>query len=160
MRHGLTVAMLALSMILGSALYQVSYSTMALERELGRTNGKIRETEKAKHVLAAEWSLLNAPARIEALARRHLGFVPLLGQQIVSIGDLPLARPVDAPGLVAEGIRPKSKPAELRGQAIASDTTTSQAQLATASDIRTLILPNETASHAEKFAAVINGLTR
>ncbi|MSO70670.1 MAG: hypothetical protein EXQ88_01415 [Alphaproteobacteria bacterium] len=160
MRRSLTLAMLALASVLGAAVYQVSYSTMALERELGRLTNKIQATEKAKRVLAAEWSLLNSPVRIEALARRHLGFAPLSGEQFVALSDLPMARPAAAPTLVAEGVRPKSKPAELRAQSIAASNVSAQSQLAAANGGRVATSSLDLPSDDEKFAAMISGLTR
>jgi hypothetical protein len=41
-------------------------------------------------VLEAEWSYLNDPARIGALAERHLGLAAIPGERVVGFQDLPL----------------------------------------------------------------------
>jgi len=150
MRRGLTLLTLTAAMALGAALYHVSYATLALERELARLDRRLIETEEAHHLLRAEWSYLNAPARIEALARRHLGFQPLLGEQVVALDQLPLARPADAVAMV-EAIRPKAKPALPAARAVPATTP----QLAAASDGQAT-RPSVTAA----LAAVIDELTR
>ena len=43
------------------------------------------ETERCRRRLAAEWSLLNRPERIERLAKKHLKLNPARPQQLVTI---------------------------------------------------------------------------
>ena len=55
---------------------------------------------EAVHVLKAEWSYLNQPARLEDLGRRLLNLEPVKATQTISIEDIPF-RPVGAGNGVA-----------------------------------------------------------
>jgi cell division protein FtsL len=77
-----------------TVLFQVKDEVQDLEGELVGVQREIQRDREAIHVLKAEWSYLNRPARIEELARRHLGFQPLEQTQISLVDYLP-ARPED-----------------------------------------------------------------
>jgi len=75
-------------------LFQVKYEVQDLERELAGVNRQILVDQEAVHVLQAEWSYLNQPARIAELSRRHLGLGPMQPEQVTAIAALP-PRPED-----------------------------------------------------------------
>lgn len=75
-------------------LFQVKYEVQDLERELAQINRQILADQETVHVLQAEWSYLNQPARIAELSRRHLGFGPMQPKQVAAIAALP-PRPED-----------------------------------------------------------------
>lgn len=75
-------------------LFQVKYEVQDLERELAGVNRQILADQEAVHVLQAEWSYLNQPARIAELSRRHLGLGPMQPEQVAGIAALP-PRPED-----------------------------------------------------------------
>jgi len=75
-------------------LFQVKYEVQDLERELTQINRQILADQEAVHVLQAEWSYLNQPARIAELSRRHLGLGPMQPEQVAAIAILP-PRPED-----------------------------------------------------------------
>lgn len=77
-----------------ATLFEIKHEVQALEEDLLRTERRIRNERETIEVLRAEWSFLNQPARIERLAREHLGLVPLSPDQIVSVDRLP-PRPED-----------------------------------------------------------------
>lgn len=81
---------LVLALGLGFGLFQLKYRVQGLEAKLAHINRQILESEESIHVLKAEWSYLNQPDRIEALARKHLALEPLTGRQYGTIDDLPL----------------------------------------------------------------------
>ena len=54
------------------ALFNITFKVERLESELSALNKQILKEQKAVHVLRAEWSYLNRPERIEALARKLL----------------------------------------------------------------------------------------
>jgi len=89
---------LAFVLGLGFALFQLKYQVQGLEERLARINREILQNEEAIHVLKAEWSYLDQPARIEALARKHLGFQPFSSKQYGTFDDLPM-RTLPAPPL-------------------------------------------------------------
>jgi hypothetical protein len=54
---------------------------------------EIRREQDAVAALRAEWSKLDAPARIEDLARRHLALRQAEGRQFDRLDNLPERRP-------------------------------------------------------------------
>lgn len=77
----------------GAALFNVSYDVSALEDRLTVLNRKIVADQEALHVLRAEWSFLNQPARLEELSQRYLDLQPLAGAQIGDVAMLPVRLP-------------------------------------------------------------------
>jgi cell division protein FtsL len=82
-------------------LYVLKNRVHDLEDRLQRLNREIIAEQEAIHVLKAEWAYLNQPARLDDLARRHLGLVPESAKQVIDIADLPrpgeLTTVADAP---------------------------------------------------------------
>ncbi|MBT7943062.1 MAG: energy transducer TonB, partial [Alphaproteobacteria bacterium] len=62
-----------LAMSLSLTLFVVKYQVQDLEGELVAYNRSITDDRQAIHVLKAEWSHLNQPARLRDLAERYLG---------------------------------------------------------------------------------------
>jgi len=80
---------LAAIMVAALGLFHVKYEVQRLEEELGLEQQSILERQEAIHILKAEWSYLNQPARLSDLAKRHLGLAPMVGTQVVRLDDLP-----------------------------------------------------------------------
>src|SRR5687768_6322776 len=59
------------------ALFTLKHQVRALEDQLGHLNRAIGDEQQATHVLKAEWSHLNDPARLKELAKRHLNLEPV-----------------------------------------------------------------------------------
>jgi hypothetical protein len=78
-----------LVMGIGTALFLVAYEVDDREKELLALRREIRETAEAIHVLNAEWSYLNAPARLDRLASEHLGLASIKPEQYTTIAMLP-----------------------------------------------------------------------
>ncbi len=74
------VTLLAAS--LGVTLFVVKYQVQDLENELIQVNRDITEERQAIHVLKAEWSHLNEPARLRQLSERYLGLEPVTAKQV------------------------------------------------------------------------------
>lgn len=87
-------ALLWLGLAAGVAfgLFQLKYEVHRLEGRLTAVREDIRREREAVHVLEAEWSYLNRPERIAALARRHLRLGPLEPAQVRSLEALPPRR--------------------------------------------------------------------
>lgn len=79
----------------GYGMFQIKFEVQALEAELTALNNDIRAREEAIRVLRAEWSYLNEPNRLAALASRYLELTPVAASQLVRFQDVP-QRP--APG--------------------------------------------------------------
>lgn len=80
--------MLALGV--GTGLFVLKFEVQALEDKLTRLNAEIRRDRAAVHVLEAEWSYLNDPARLRSQAERLLGMAPFAPSQVNTIAQLPL----------------------------------------------------------------------
>jgi hypothetical protein len=79
----------ALLLLVSFALYNGVYRVKAQERELKEMDMAIAREAEAIRVLKAEWSYLNQPERLQALARRHLTLSPTGAAQIVVMANLP-----------------------------------------------------------------------
>jgi len=84
-----TLIWLALASLASVGLFQVKYRVQSLEQDLGQINRQILHDQEAIHVLGAEWSLLNEPARIADMSRRHLELTPFTAAQLAHFADLP-----------------------------------------------------------------------
>ena len=83
--------------MVGFGLFQVKYEVQRLESELHQLNGVILTEQRQIHVLEAEWSYLNRPERLSALARRYLDLVPMDAGHAGVITDLPMRKPTTSP---------------------------------------------------------------
>lgn len=75
---------------LGYGVFQVKYEVQEMESRLVHLNRTIVGDQQAIHILRAEWSYLNHPSRLDALARRHLSLAPIAASQVGRIEDVPL----------------------------------------------------------------------
>ncbi|HET7849045.1 MAG TPA: hypothetical protein VFL51_08285 [Pseudolabrys sp.] len=84
------------SLIFAAAfVYKIKFdSTLQIER-VAKLHGQIRRERDAIATLRAEWSRLDNPARIQALAERHLTLKPVSPTQFDTFDNLP-PRPPDA----------------------------------------------------------------
>ncbi|GAA0599042.1 cell division protein FtsL [Caenispirillum bisanense] len=99
-----------LAIAVGVGLFMLKYEVQGLEDELSRLNREIRADRAAVHVLEAEWSYLNDPARLRELATRHLGLAPLAPDQVSTVAQLPLRPPPsEAPAPAPKQDAPKAK---------------------------------------------------
>ena len=90
-----TVLWVALIGAMAVGLFQLKYAVQAREDELARLNRELLASEQTVHVLHAEWSYLNRPERLAALAARHLDLAPMAPGQIGAIDSLPVRVPLD-----------------------------------------------------------------
>ena len=88
-----TLGLLVVAGVAGGLLFHVSYGASALKDELTSLKRQIAADTDDMHVLRAEWSYLNQPARLEELSRRHLGLAPISGAQVVELEMLPMRQP-------------------------------------------------------------------
>ena len=74
----------------GSALFSIAFAVEELEEELTVINSRIERERETLHVLAAEWSYLTRPERIEKLGAAHLpDLIGLTTDQMVTLADVP-----------------------------------------------------------------------
>ena len=72
-----------------TGMFVINNKVIALENDLERIHAKIHEDQNALHVLKAEWTHLNDPARIRHLSENHIHMKPLRGEQIISFSAIP-----------------------------------------------------------------------
>ena len=83
-----TVLFVFLAAALSLALFSLQYKVQDLEDEFVALNRSILAERRATHVLEAEWSYLNDPVRLGALAARHLGLRPVESEQMGTLSTL------------------------------------------------------------------------
>ena len=83
-----TVLFVFLAAALSLALFSLKYQVQDLEDEFVALNRSILAERRATHVLEAEWSYLNDPVRLAALAARHLGLRPVESEQMGTLSTL------------------------------------------------------------------------
>lgn len=76
-------------MVAALGLFHVKYQVQRLEEELDLAQRSILHRQESIHILKAEWSYLNRPARLSDLAKRHLDLAPLDSNRLVRLNDLP-----------------------------------------------------------------------
>ena len=91
---------------LGVLLFHVKYRVVGMEQELAQVRRNIRESEKALHVLKAEWEHLLQPERLQGLAEKHLGLVPFNQKQYIALSQIPF-RPDPVVALVENALKEK-----------------------------------------------------
>ena len=82
-------ALIALFAVMATGMFVIKNKVISLENELERINAQIRDDQNALHVLKAEWTYLNDPARIRNLSENHVHMKPLRGEQIISFSAIP-----------------------------------------------------------------------
>ncbi|MBT3808707.1 MAG: hypothetical protein HOL07_09360 [Rhodospirillaceae bacterium] len=115
-----SLILMVLAAAAGGALFQIAFEVSELDDELAQLNTDIRTDRDAIHVLRAEWSFLNQPARLEELTRRHLDLLPVSGAQIAGTGAVPVLPQDELPTTgsnIAGVVTPAAIPAAARAAA-------------------------------------------
>lgn len=84
-----TILTLLVAIGLGLGLFRLTYEVQTLEGDLSRLQRSITAEREAIHVLKAEWSYLNEPSRLEALAKKHLALRATQDSRIRVFAELP-----------------------------------------------------------------------
>lgn len=94
MMRVLNLLVIAALVAAASYVYKIKFESTRQAELLAKLRTEIRQEQDAIAVLRAEWSKLNAPARVQDLASRHLRLKPIDPRQYDSLRDLP-ERPPD-----------------------------------------------------------------
>ena len=89
MRWPLTIIVMSLVLTVSLGLYRLESEVQILERRLAKAAAQLEDNQRNLNILAAEWSFLSQPNRIQALARRHLELRGSTAEQISQINALP-----------------------------------------------------------------------
>lgn len=79
-----------------SYVYKIKFDSTLQAEKVAKMRSELRTERNAIARLRAEWAKLDTPARLQALADRHLNLVPVKATQFGAIDKLPM-RPVPAP---------------------------------------------------------------
>ena len=83
-----------LAIFAGVSMFVLKHQVRTLEGDLQHLERAIVAEQEAIHVLAAEWSYLNRPARLDDLGRRLLKLEPITAARIIRITEIPLLAPM------------------------------------------------------------------
>lgn len=78
-----------LTCLVGFGMFVMKNQVQNLENELDSINRNIEEDVKTIHILKAEWSHLNNPSRLRALATKHISLNQVKAEQIINYSALP-----------------------------------------------------------------------
>ena len=78
-----------LTCLVGFGMFVMKNQVQNLESQLAGINRNIQDDIKTIHILKAEWSHLNNPARLRKLAAKHISLNPLQAEQIINLSALP-----------------------------------------------------------------------
>jgi len=91
-------------------VYEIKFESTVQAERVAKLSAEIRRERDAIAALRAEWAQLDNPARIQALAQRHLALKPFDPAQIEQIEHLPerppmpVAPPPDAIATIIEAL--------------------------------------------------------
>ena len=89
--HLIVVAALVVAAV---NVYTIKYESAVRAEQVAKLAAEIKHERETIAALRAEWALLDNPARIEALARRHLALKMLDPAQIEHLDRLPERPPM------------------------------------------------------------------
>jgi cell division protein FtsL len=90
----LHVVVLAALVLAAADVYKIKYESTLQAEKVAKLRADVRREQDAIANLRAEWSKLDRPDRLQALAQRHLTLKPVETRQFDSLDRLP-ERPVD-----------------------------------------------------------------
>jgi hypothetical protein len=93
----LNFVFMAITGLLCLGLYRIAENARVANSELRETRAAIVREHEALTVLGAEWARLTQPARLQALAQRHLRLSDRPGVELSSLTQLPPKNPPLAP---------------------------------------------------------------
>lgn len=84
-------------------VYRIKFESTVQAERVAKLRAEIRRERDAIAALRAQWALLDNPARIQALAQRHLSLKPIDPTQIESLDHLPERPPSPASPAASPG---------------------------------------------------------
>jgi hypothetical protein len=119
-----TIFSACLAGAVGVGLFFIKHEVKEQEARLAELNDEIENNQEAIHVLKAEWSYLNDPARLRALSEKYLSMKVMGPKQIATLDTLPAgdgpvyaARPGAPAAAMAKAEPAKAAPAPVVAKA-------------------------------------------
>ena len=94
MMRVLNILVIAALVSAAAYVYKTKFESTRQAEHLAKVRMEIRQEQDAIASLRAEWSKLDTPSRIQALANRHLSLKPIDPRQFDALRNLP-ERPPD-----------------------------------------------------------------
>jgi hypothetical protein len=137
-----TVMWTVLAGAVGVGLFFVKHEVKDQERRLAELNADIQRNQEAIHVLKAEWSYLNDPARLRALSEKYLSMKPVAPSQVADLSAINGTGPIIAalPAAKAAGQAPAA--ASQSGAALAHAAPTKPAAAPAAKPAAPVLAPS------------------
>ena len=88
------LVMVAALVLAAADVYKIKFASTRQAEQVAKLRAEIRRERDAIAALRAEWSELDAPRRIQALAQRHLPLKPIEVTQYDKLDHLP-EKPLD-----------------------------------------------------------------
>ena len=85
----LNICVIAALVAAAAYVYKIKFESTRQAERVAKLRMEIRREHDAIAALRAEWSKLDSPLRIEALARRHLALKPIEARQFDRLDRLP-----------------------------------------------------------------------
>jgi cell division protein FtsL len=108
MMRVLNICLIGALVLAAADVYTIKFEATRQAQQVAKLRLEIRRERDAVAALRAEWAKLNNPARIQALARRHLQLRPAEARQMDPLNNLPERPtdrvPVDAPDPIGAAI--------------------------------------------------------
>lgn len=95
----------------GIGLFFVKHEVKEQEARLAELNQEIRANQEAIHVLKAEWSFLNDPARLKQLSEKYLDMKVMAPTQVTTMQALRHDAPPPHAAVAAAPKPPAARPA-------------------------------------------------
>jgi cell division protein FtsL len=99
----LHVLVIGLLIFAASYVYKIKFDSTRQAERVAKLHDQIRKERNAIAALRAEWAKLDSPARIQALAERHLKLKEALSTQFEQLDALPARPPAPPEGADAIG---------------------------------------------------------
>ena len=85
-KNALCIVLVMFSITVSS---HIKNSVYRMENELNQINIQNKNDAQNIHILNAEWSTLNNPARLRKLVKNHIALKPIQPEQIINYSALP-----------------------------------------------------------------------
>jgi hypothetical protein len=85
----LNILIIGVLILAASFVYKIKFDSTLQAERVAKLRGELRRERDAIALLRAEWTKLDTPARLEALARRHLALKPIEPAQFDDFERLP-----------------------------------------------------------------------
>ena len=95
----LNIMVIGVLILAASFVYKIKFDSTLQAETVAKMRGQLRRERDAIALLRAEWTKLQTPARLEALAKRHLALQPVVSTQFDDFDRLPERPPKPDPAI-------------------------------------------------------------